>query len=111
MRHITARLSTQMVVEPGKRIPHKQALIKIGYPVEDLAGYVEGERLPIELRSVTRQSLTAAVTSGKRRYYAAVLCTAAAVASFCLAAGKTIVGMAIMGEPERLRYSHPIPSL
>ena len=28
----------------------KQALIKVGFPVEDLAGYVEGERLAFELR-------------------------------------------------------------
>lgn len=32
----------------------KQALIKIGFPVEDLAGYVDGDRLEIRLRDFTR---------------------------------------------------------
>lgn len=38
-------------VEPAQRGPLKQALIKIGYPVEDLAGYVEGEAFEITLRA------------------------------------------------------------
>ena len=36
-------------VEPSRRGHLKQALIKIGFPVEDLAGYVEGAPLEIEL--------------------------------------------------------------
>ena len=32
----------------------KQALIAVGYPAEDLAGYTEGAALPIELREVSR---------------------------------------------------------
>ncbi len=36
-------------VEPSRRGHLKQALIKIGFPVEDLAGYVEGSPLEIEL--------------------------------------------------------------
>src|SRR5699024_4494527 len=31
----------------------KHALIQVGYPVEDLAGYVEGDPLDISLREVT----------------------------------------------------------
>src|SRR5919199_2413776 len=31
----------------------KQALVHLGFPAEDLAGYVDGEALPIQLRSVT----------------------------------------------------------
>ena len=43
---------------PGLFIPQarrgdlKQALIKAGYPVKDLCGYLEGERLDITLRSI-----------------------------------------------------------
>ncbi|MFW5968739.1 MAG: DNA repair helicase XPB [Persicimonas sp.] len=33
----------------------KHALIQVGYPVEDLAGYVEGDPLDISLRDVTEQ--------------------------------------------------------
>ena len=42
-------------VDPSKRGFIKQALIEIGHPVEDLAGYVEGEHLPFEIRTVTLQ--------------------------------------------------------
>ena len=33
----------------------KHALISVGYPVEDLAGYVEGESLDVELRETTTE--------------------------------------------------------
>ncbi len=34
----------------------KQALIKLGHPVEDLAGYVEGDRLDVEMRQRIRST-------------------------------------------------------
>ncbi len=37
-------------VKPGERGFVKHALIRVGYPVEDLGGYLEGEPLEIELR-------------------------------------------------------------
>ncbi len=40
----------RVAVDPVYRGHVKQALIKIGYPVEDLAGYVEGGKLDLELR-------------------------------------------------------------
>ena len=39
-----------VVVHPSERGQLKQALLKIGWPAEDLAGYVDGEAHPIELR-------------------------------------------------------------
>ena len=39
-----------VVVHPSERGRLKQALLKIGWPAEDLAGYVDGEAHPIELR-------------------------------------------------------------
>jgi len=41
---------TRLIVAPGARGTIKQALIKIGFPVEDLAGYLEGKELPMSLR-------------------------------------------------------------
>lgn len=41
------------LVDPAKRGFLKQALIEIGHPVEDLAGYVEGEPLHFDLREET----------------------------------------------------------
>src|SRR5205085_7262196 len=40
-------------VDPAKRGHIKQALVVIGYPAEDLAGYVQGAALEIHLRPMT----------------------------------------------------------
>ena len=49
------RLSdTVFQVYTGFRGLLKQELITIGYPAEDLAGYVEGDRLPLSLRQMSR---------------------------------------------------------
>ena len=40
----------RVAVDPVYRGHLKQALIRVGYPVEDLAGYVEGGRLEADLR-------------------------------------------------------------
>ncbi|WP_418275942.1 DNA repair helicase XPB [Isoptericola jiangsuensis] len=44
---------TTVVVHPSERGNLKQALVKLGWPAEDLAGYVDGEKHPIALRSPT----------------------------------------------------------
>ena len=45
-----ARLdSTDVVVHPSERGHLKQVLLKLGWPAEDLAGYVDGEAHPIAL--------------------------------------------------------------
>ncbi len=42
-----------LVVDPARRGHIKQALVRIGYPAEDLAGYVEGAPLHFQLRDRT----------------------------------------------------------
>ena len=42
--------ASTVVVHPSERGHLKQALLKIGWPAEDLAGYVDGEQHPIALR-------------------------------------------------------------
>ena len=42
--------ATDIVVHPSQRGHLKQVLVKLGWPAEDLAGYVDGEAHPIELR-------------------------------------------------------------
>ena len=56
------------LVEPGNRGVLKQALIAVGYPAEDLAGYAEGTPLPIHLREVRKAAcrLSCAIISGTR---------------------------------------------
>jgi len=47
------RAPIEFVVAPPDRGRLKQALIKLGFPTEDLAGYQPGESLDLALRSVT----------------------------------------------------------
>ncbi|MFL5384433.1 MAG: DNA repair helicase XPB [Longimicrobiaceae bacterium] len=52
--YLGPRLSaTAFRVETGERGRLKQALVKAGWPAEDLAGYTPGEPLPIALRGTT----------------------------------------------------------
>ena len=44
----------RLLVKKGMRGRIKQALIKIGFPVEDLAGYVDGKPVDLELQQVTK---------------------------------------------------------
>jgi DNA excision repair protein ERCC-3 len=44
-----------VVITPVSRGFVKQALIKIGYPVEDIAGYTPGKPLELGMREVTRE--------------------------------------------------------
>ena len=53
--HLGPRLGpTAFRVDTGDRGRLKQALVKAGWPAEDLAGYTPGEPLPIALREATR---------------------------------------------------------
>jgi DNA excision repair protein ERCC-3 len=45
--------SKSLLIKAGYRGQIKNALIKIGYPVEDLVGYIPGDPLPIKLRDNT----------------------------------------------------------
>jgi DNA excision repair protein ERCC-3 len=101
---VETRLSSRsLAVKPGVRGALKQALIKAGFPVEDLAGYVEGAPLAIALRS--------AAASGRpflMRHYqeeAVRLFHAdgsnrggSGVIVLPCGAGKTIVGLGVMAK-------------
>jgi DNA excision repair protein ERCC-3 len=103
-RFLVERLDAyRALVAPGRRGHLKQALLQIGYPAEDLAGYVVGDDLPIALRPDT--------LDGKPfhlRHYqeeAAEVFHAGGSASggsgvvvLPCGAGKTIVGMAAMAQ-------------
>ena len=52
-----------VVVHPSERGNLKQALLKLGWPAEDLAGYVDGEAHAIDLREETGG--TCATTSAR----------------------------------------------
>ena len=81
------------VVHPSERGRLKQALLKVGWPAEDLAGYVDGEAHPIELdedgwplRDYQRQAVDGFWAGGS------------GVVVLPCGAGKTLVGAAAMAE-------------
>lgn len=89
----------EFLVEPAQRGRLKQALIKVGYPVEDLAGYREGERLGIVLRSETRGGLSFRLRDYQREaaeifYAAGTTRGGSGVIVLPCGAGKTVVGLA-----------------
>jgi DNA excision repair protein ERCC-3 len=88
-------------VEPAFRGVLKQALITVGYPAEDLAGYTEGAPLATQLRQLTRQGLPFNVrdyqTDAANIFYAGgdVRGGSGVIVLPC-GAGKTIVGIKSM---------------
>ena len=84
-----------VVVHPSERGALKQALLKLGWPAEDLAGYVDGEAHPIslvedgwELRSYQRDAAETFWHGGS------------GVVVLPCGAGKTIVGAAAMARAQ-----------
>jgi DNA excision repair protein ERCC-3 len=84
-----------VVVHPSERGRLKQALLKIGWPAEDLAGYVDGEAHPIELvedgwslRDYQRDAVTGFWAGGP------------GVVVLPCGAGKTLVGIAAMAQAQ-----------
>ncbi|GEL20695.1 DNA repair helicase XPB [Pseudonocardia asaccharolytica] len=80
-----------VVVHPSERGPLKQTLLKIGWPAEDLAGYVDGEAHPIalaedgwSLRDYQREAVDGFWAGGS------------GVVVLPCGAGKTLVGAAAM---------------
>jgi len=103
-RYLHGRLNARRaLVAPGRRGHLKQALLQIGYPAEDLAGYVAGEDLPIALRLATMGGkpfrLRHYQEEAARVFHAggAVQGGSGVIVLPC-GAGKTIVGMAAMAQ-------------
>ncbi len=88
------RIDTDTVlVHPSERGRLKQALLKVGWPAEDLAGYVDGEAHPIELdnadwtlRPYQQQAVESFWAGGS------------GVVVLPCGAGKTLVGAAAMAQ-------------
>ncbi len=92
-----------LLVDPGRRGHVKQAMIKIGYPVEDLAGYAEGAPLAIALRQVTRSGRPFALRDYQAQavrafYKGGSAAGGSGVIVLPCGAGKTVVGMGAMAE-------------
>jgi DNA excision repair protein ERCC-3 len=90
-----------LVIDPANRGRIKQALITFGYPAEDLAGYVQGEALPFDLRPVSQSgspwSLRPYQLDSVERFHAGGdLRGGSGVIVLPCGAGKTMVGMGAM---------------
>jgi DNA excision repair protein ERCC-3 len=82
-----------IVVHASERGRLKQALLKLGWPAEDLAGYVDGEAHPIALDE-SGWSLRPYQTESVEHFWAA----GSGVVVLPCGAGKTLVGAAAMAE-------------
>jgi DNA excision repair protein ERCC-3 len=84
----------------------KQALIQVGYPAEDLAGYTPGAFLDIRLREVCRSGLTFHLRQYQKEaaevfYAGGDVRGGSGVIVLPCGAGKTIVGLAVMALLQR----------
>ena len=93
--------ATSFAIEPKFRGVLKQALIVVGYPAEDLAGYTSGADLPLHLLEVTKAGLPFHVRDYQREsadvfYAGGDVRGGSGVIVLPCGAGKTIVGIASM---------------
>jgi DNA excision repair protein ERCC-3 len=86
-------------VHPSERGRLKQALLKLGWPAEDLAGYVDGEAHPIELAEAGKDGGKPwTLRSYQREAVDAFWAGGSGVVVLPCGAGKTLVGAAAMAE-------------
>ncbi|WP_432546105.1 helicase-associated domain-containing protein, partial [Kineococcus sp. SYSU DK004] len=105
--------SDTVLVHPSERGNLKQVLLKLGWPAEDLAGYVDGEAHPVDLaedgwtlRPYQSQAVDGFWHGGS------------GVVVLPCGAGKTLVGAAAMGggggaprRPHQKKHNNPPPPL
>ena len=89
------------LVSQTNRGPIKQSLIKIGFPVEDRGGYVEGDPFEVPLRSLTRSGNPFAlrpyqVEAAEAFYQKGSVLGGNGVVVLPCGAGKTVVGLGVM---------------
>jgi DNA excision repair protein ERCC-3 len=93
-------------VDPAFRGVLKQALIAVGYPAEDLAGYTEGAPLLTQLRRLARTGLPFHVRDYQRQaadifHAGGDVRGGSGVIVLPCGAGKTIIGIAVMSLVQR----------
>src|SRR5437764_8118562 len=105
--YILRQLNSHTIQVDASRRGHiKQALIHIGFPAEDLAGYTDGSPLPMKLRPVTAEGK--AFEPRAYQYVASAAFYAGGAPSggsgvivLPCGAGKTIVGLVTMADIQR----------
>jgi DNA excision repair protein ERCC-3 len=92
---------TSFAIDPAFRGVLKQALIGVGYPAEDLAGYTEGSALPMALRETAASGVPFQVRDYQREaadvfHAGGNVRGGSGVIVLPCGAGKTVVGIAAM---------------
>ncbi|MDG4833807.1 DEAD/DEAH box helicase [Solwaraspora sp. WMMD1047] len=88
-----------IAVHPSERGRLKQGLLKLGWPAEDLAGYVDGEAHPIELAEAGQDGKPGwTLRSYQREAVEQFWAGGSGVVVLPCGAGKTLVGAAAMAE-------------
>ena len=106
-QYLGERLDKQSyLIEPAHRGVLKQALIAVGYPAEDLAGYTEGAVLPMTVRQVTLSGLPFKIRTYQQQaadifYAGGNVRGGSGVIVLPCGAGKTIVGLVAMALVQR----------
>lgn len=103
---LAQRDANTLVVDPARRGHVKQALVFIGYPAEDLAGYTEGQPLTFDLRDTTLSAAPFTMRTYQTDAVAAFYANGApsggsGVVVLPCGAGKTIVGIGAMAAVQR----------
>jgi DNA excision repair protein ERCC-3 len=98
--------AASFAIDPAHRGVLKLALIQVGYPAEDLAGYVEGSALPTQLRTTARTGLPFHVRDYQRDaadvfYAGGDVKGGSGVIVLPCGSGKTIVGIAAMAKVQK----------
>ncbi len=106
-QYLGERLDAEsFAVDPSHRGVIKLSLNQIGYPAEDIAGYVEGTPMDVELRQVMKSGLPFVVRDYQREsadifYAGGAARGGSGVIVLPCGAGKTIVGIAAMSLVKR----------
>lgn len=95
-----------LIVDPARRGHIKQALVAIGFPAEDLAGYTNGESLAFAQREVTRSGTPFQLREYQQDAVAAFyagggVSGGSGVVVLPCGAGKTVVGIGAMAAIQR----------
>jgi DNA excision repair protein ERCC-3 len=98
--------ANNLVVDPARRGHVKQALVAIGYPAKDLAGYTDGSPLPISRREFTLANQPFVMrpyqeAAADAFYVNGTVSGGSGVVVLPCGAGKTIVGIGAMADIQR----------
>src|SRR5512146_2297582 len=98
---VEQRDANTLIVDPAQRGHIKQALVAIGFPAEDLAGYTDGESMPLDVREQTAQGEDFELRQYQRdavhAFYAnGSTSGGSGVVVLPCGAGKTVVGIGAM---------------